>query len=146
MYVGDKMNYYNYLININKQVCNESKVRTKNIGYFEIIGKAIDDALQAENQTALFNSAMHVASLIKLFQPFYDGNHRTALIVFGDILNEKQCNFDYERALDDMNNGRLTIPTIYEESDIVTFPSEWYAYLLTETKKVFKFKIKKPCI
>ena len=134
MYVGDKMNYYNYLISINKQVCDESKVRTRNIGYFEIIGKAIDDALQTNNQMKVFNSAMHVASLIKLFQPFYDGNHRTALIAFGDILNAKHYDFDYERALDDMNNGVLNIPTIYEERDVVIFPSEWYAYISTETK------------
>ena len=77
---------------------------------------------------------MRVASLIKLFQPFYDGNHRTALIVFGNILNEKHFDFDYESALNDMNNGRLNIPTIYEANDEINFPNEWYTYLFMNTK------------
>ncbi|MBR3523373.1 MAG: hypothetical protein IKN87_01650 [Bacilli bacterium] len=123
------MNCYDHLFNINKHICHDSKVRTENTIVFKIIEKAINNAKKTNNFSEILNNAMYVAALIKLYQPFMDGNHRTALITFGNILNEKGYDFDYVKALDDMNNGKLNIPTIYEESDIVTFPSEWSEYI-----------------
>ena len=123
------MKYYEYLLNINKLVCKESKVRTANLYIFTIIEKAIDIAFISENDKSLLTNAMRVAALIKLFQPFSDGNHRTALIVFGNILNKKGFYFDYEKALEDMENHKLNIPTIYDENDKVSFPEQWYEYI-----------------
>ena len=77
----------------------------------------------------ILNSAMKVCALIKLYQPFYDGNHRTALIVFGDLITSKGYTFDYVSALNDMGNKKLNIPTIYSEEDSIGNYDKWFKYI-----------------
>ena len=134
------MNYCDFLLNINKLFCDEAKIRTKKMEVFVVIGKAIDDALSTDNYEDLLNLAMRAAALIKMFQPFMDGNHRTALAVFGKILNEKGYSFDYDRALQDMSKGKLNLPTLYDETDSVTFPSKWVDYISGSLEGTFEIK------
>ena len=93
-----------YLTQINKNICgDEFKIRD--------------------------NSYFNLIYLIKLFQPFSDGNHRTALIVFGDLITNRGFIFDYVGALNDMCNNKLNIPTIYTENDKVGSFNNWYKYI-----------------
>ena len=123
------MNYFDYLFNINKHICKDAKLRTKNPNCFAAIEKEINKALNADKYNEILEYAMRVAALIKLYQPFVDGNHRTALIVFGNILTEKGYGFDYVKALDDMNNKKLNIPTIYDETDKIAISSNLVDYI-----------------
>lgn len=123
------MDYMDYLFSINKHICKDAKIRTENLDSFIEIGQEINKALNANKYSDILEYAMKAAALIKLYQPFEDGNHRTALIVFGNILTEKGYIFDYVKALDDMNNKQLNIPTLYENTDEIYIPSKWIEYI-----------------
>ena len=69
----------------------------------------------------IIEKAIYAAALIKLYQPFFDGNNRTALVVLKDILNKKGIYFDYEHAAKDMEEHSLTIPTIYKSNTNIEF-------------------------
>jgi fido (protein-threonine AMPylation protein) len=89
----------------------------------------------------IFNKAIRAAALIKLYQPFRDGNNRTGIIVFGNIISEKAYIFDYACALYDSKVGKLKIPTIFDKNDIVSFPSTWNEYI-SKHKKQSEINIK----
>ena len=108
--------YKQYIIETNKKICKDSKLRKDN--YLDNISNFITIALT--EQENIIQNAIKVAAVIKLYQPFYDGNHRTALIIFSDILTQKGYTFDIEQALNDMNNHKLNIPTIYDETDSIS--------------------------
>lgn len=108
--------YKQYIIETNKKICKDSKLRKDN--YLDNISNFITIALTEQNN--IIQNAIKVAAVIKLYQPFYDGNHRTALIIFSDILTQKGYTFDIEQALNDMNNHKLNIPTIYDETDSIS--------------------------
>ena len=106
--------YFDYICKINKAICN-NEFELRYTDCFGIFDKYINIACnEIEGHWILYNS-MKVCALIKLYQPFYDGNHRTALIVFGDLISSKGFTFDYVSALNDMANRKLNIPTIYSE-------------------------------
>jgi fido (protein-threonine AMPylation protein) len=99
------MTYYSILKKINTEICNnDSQIRDNTS--INIIDNAIEEAINSQDEETLIK-AMKVAALIKLFQPFYDGNHRTALIIFGNIISQKGYTFDYQTALNDMKNKKL---------------------------------------
>lgn len=125
------MNYVNYLIEINKKICEKNNVRDMNS--LEIISNAIN-AIDQNDKSTFLNSAMKISALIKLYQPFYDGNHRTAIIVFGDLLVQNGYEFDYEAALSDMKNHKLNLPTLYSEEDEITNISKFEKYILSYPK------------
>lgn len=129
------MSYINYLYEINKTIDKDSKIR--NIECIEIINNAIHEAMCTDNN--ILENCMQVAALIKLFQPFYDGNNRTALIVFGDLITQKGYEFNYTSALENMKNHKLNIPTIYSEIDRVGNFNNWLQYI----KKPKKLTIQK---
>ena len=108
--------YKQYIIETNKKVCKDSKLRKNN--YLDNISNFITIALTEQDN--IIQNAIKAAAVIKLYQPFYDGNHRTALIIFSDILTQKGYTFDIEQALNDMNNHKLNIPTIYDETDSIS--------------------------
>ena len=124
--------YEQYLCNINQRVCKNSKLRDKT--YLETISNFITTALN-ENDNIIQN-AIKVAALIKLYQPFENGNHRTGLIVFSDILTQKGYTFDINQALQDMQNHKLNIPTIYEETDSISdsYIERYNKYILEKPK------------
>ena len=126
------MKYYDYLSEINKIICEDSEIRTNSLGFFPIIEEAIDRALNSD--VDILYKAMKAAAVIVLYQPFVDGNHRTGLIVFGNILNQKSYDFDYKSALFDMYNYELNIPTVYSEHDEFSFPEEWNKYISKQEK------------
>ena len=134
------MDYYDYLVDINKMVCEDSETRSECLQFFPSISKAISEAMNSDEDNLLYN-AMRVATLIALYQPFMDGNHRTGLLIFGVILNNRGYDFDFDRALDDMNNYKLAIPIIYKEDDQFTYPEEWSNYYSKRTEKVGKGKV-----
>ena len=97
-----------YLSQINKNICgNDFKIRDNS--YFKLIYDFINTTNNIEDENEFLKSAMKVSALIKLFQPFCDGNHRTALIVFGDLITNRGFSFDYISALNDMSNKKLNI-------------------------------------
>ena len=118
-----------YLSNVNKYFCKDSEIRIKNSLFFSKIGEYIIDAIKCDDYSKMLNKAMRIAELIVLFQPFYDGNNHTALVVFGNILDKKGYNFDYINALSAMDNYYLIIPCIHEEDDNIPFPEEWNVYI-----------------
>lgn len=126
------MKYYDYLSEINKIICEDSEIRTNSLGFFPIIEEAIDRALNSD--VDILYKAMKAAAVIVLYQPFVDGNHRTGLIVFGNILNQKGYDFDYKSALFDMYNYELNIPTVYSEHDEFSFPEKWNKYISKQEK------------
>ena len=106
-----------YLTHINKNICDDSKIRVNDIIYFKEIDIAIKNAMNSKDYKTTIERAIYAAALIKLYQPFFDGNNRTALVVLKDILNKKGIYFDYEHAAKDMEEHSLTIPTIYSPND-----------------------------
>ena len=124
--------YKKYIIETNKKICKDSKLRKDN--YLDNISNFITIALTEQNN--IIQNAIKVAAVIKLYQPFYDGNHRTALIIFSDILTQKGYTFDIEQALNDMNNHKLNIPTIYVETDSISdsYIQRYDKYILDKPK------------
>jgi len=117
-----------YLININKCICG-NKFEIRDVDCLKIINEFIEKFVTLEDENIVLNSAMKISALIKLYQPFYDGNHRTALIVFGDLITSKGYSFDYQTAFNDMSNKRLNIPTIYSEDDEIGTFNKWFKYI-----------------
>ena len=124
--------YKQYIIETNKKICKDSKLRKDN--YLDNISNFITIALTEQDN--IIQNAIKVAAVIKLYQPFYDGNHRTALIIFSDILTQKGYTFDIEQALNDMNNHKLNIPTIYDETDSISdsYIQKYDKYILDKSK------------
>ena len=124
--------YKQYIIETNKKICKDSKLRKDN--YLDNISNFITIALTEQNN--IIQNAIKVAAVIKLYQPFYDGNHRTALIIFSDILTQKGYTFDIEQALNDMNNHKLNIPTICVETDSISdsYIKRYDKYILDKPK------------
>lgn len=124
--------YKKYICDINQKVCNDSKIRNEK--YLDIINNYIIHALNEQND--IIQNAIKVAALIKLYQPFEDGNHRTALIIFSDILTQKGYIFNIKQALIDMKNHKLNIPTIYSEEETVSnsYISRYDQYILEKPK------------
>lgn len=126
--------YKQYIIDTNKNICKDSTIRKEE--YLNNISNFITFALQEENN--VIENAIKVAALIKLYQPFYDGNHRTALIIFSDILHQKEYTFDIEQALNDMKEHKLNIPTIYTEEDTISqsYIARYSKYILDKPKSL----------
>ena len=124
--------YKQYIIETNKKICKDSKLRKDN--YLDNISNFITIVLTEQDN--IIQNAIKVAAVIKLYQPFYDGNHRTALIIFSDILTQKGYTFDIEQALNDMNNHKLNIPTIYDETDSISdsYIQRYDKYILDKPK------------
>ena len=77
-------------------VCGEiTKIRDSKS--LKVISNAINIALydSKNDRESILQSSMQVAALIKLLQPFDDGNHRTGLIVFGWLIQLKGYSFDF---------------------------------------------------
>ncbi len=115
------MDYLERLKTVNSRICNcESKYR---LGFSEKdlinqeIGKLINEA--SDDYKCVLTRCLQVSSLIKLYQPFEDGNHRTGLVLLYMLLNMKGYTFDLEVALTDMKEHRLNLPTIYEVGDAI---------------------------
>lgn len=113
------MDYIKYLSDINSNFCDVSEIRTKNITNLKRIEAAYHDAIESEDYNTLINKTIYTAALITLYQPFYDGNHRTALVVCKDILNQKGYSFDFSRAMDDIKNRKPLIPILYDPDEII---------------------------
>ena len=124
------MKYIDYLLKINSHFCKESKIRTKDKTHLEIIEDAYNDAIVSDDYETVLNKAVYVAAIIKLYQPFYDGNNRTALVACKDILVKKGFNFDYEKAMNDMQSNKLVIPTLYEIDDKIGNIYDWISYMI----------------
>lgn len=126
--------YKQYIINTNKKICKNSQVR--NYNYLNNISSSITKTLAEESN--IIQNALQVAAIIKLYQPFYDGNHRTALIIFSDILTQKGYTFNIEQALIDMKNHKLNIPTIYTETDAISqiYIEKYNKYILDKPKSL----------
>ena len=124
--------FINYVCKINRSLCGENNIR--DIECLENISNYYEIALNDKNN--FLCSSMKVAALIKLFQPFHDGNHRTAIIVFGDLLNTKGYEFDYDAALLDIKNHKLNLPTLYSQDDEVTNISKFEKYILNKPKSL----------
>lgn len=127
-----KFMFIDYVCDINKKLCGENNVRDLDI--LNKISKYYNYALNDENN--FLCSSMKVAALIKLFQPFHDGNHRTAIILFSDLLNSKGYEFDLNSALLDMMEHKLNLPTLYSEEDEITNVSKFEKYILNMPKKL----------
>lgn len=124
--------YKQYIIDTNKKVCKDSKIRMQE--YLNNISKFITIAIQEEDN--IIYNAIKAAAVIKLYQPFINGNHRTALIIFSDILTQKGYTFDINQALQDMKNHTLNIPTIYDETDTISqsYIQRYDKYILDKPK------------
>lgn len=124
--------FVDYVCKINSNLCGEYNIR--DIESLRSISKYYEFALNDEDN--FLCSSMKVAALIKLFQPFHDGNHRTAIIVFGNLLNTKGYEFDYDAALLDIKSHKLNLPTLYSEDDEITNISKYEKYILNKPKSL----------
>jgi len=116
------MDYFSELVSINKIVCGEESGVRKNYDFQNDINTLVDKILN-NNDNDIVYRCLNIASIIKLLQPFYDGNNRTALIYFGNLLEKNGYDFDYDSALYDMSKHKLTIPVIYNEDDKIGIKS-----------------------
>ncbi len=115
------MDYLERLKVVNSRICNYES--TYRFGFSEknLINQEIRKLIQEESEDYRYvlTRCLQVSSLIKLYQPFDDGNHRTGLVLLYMLLNMKGYNFDLESALSDMKEHRLNLPTIYEVGDAI---------------------------
>ena len=87
----------------------------------DVINEAFNDALACEdNDEVIIHKTMRLAALIKLFQPFSDGNNRTAVLLIGYILNKKGISFNTRGAMKEFHDRKLIIPTIYDVDDNIS--------------------------
>ena len=127
------MTYYEKLYKINQLVCkDEAKLRTQDFQHLAVIDQAINEALNETDYKRILHKATKVASLIKLYQPFVDGNNRTGLIAFNIIITKKGIAFNLKEAFKDLKNNNFSIPTIYDSNDLVFIPKSWLKYLKKE--------------
>lgn len=117
-----------YLSKINERFCYVSLLRDSK--YIELINYYYQVALN-DDENFLY-SAFKVACLIKLFQPFCDGNHRTALVVLYDLLKLKGYEFDIESALNDINNHTLHLPLLYTHDEEIDDISDYEKYIISK--------------
>lgn len=120
----------NIIIEINKFVCYQNSNIRKEAN-FEIINNSLDKCLKDNSISEEYvKNCLYCAALIKLFQPFSDGNHRTGLILFGKLLEKNGFIFDYDTALMDMSNHKLNLPTFYSEDDDITSIERFKKYIV----------------
>ena len=87
----------------------------------DVINEAFKDVLACEDTNeVIIHKTMRLAALIKLFQPFIDGNNRTAVLLIGYILNNKGISFNTRGAMRGFHDKKLIIPTIYDIDDSIT--------------------------
>lgn len=115
-----------YLSSINERFCYVSLIRDEQ--YFDIINNYYQIALN-DDVTFLY-SAFKVACLIKLYQPFYDGNHRTSLVVLRDLLDLKGYKFDLDSALADIENHTLHLPLLFTHDEVIDDISDYEKYII----------------
>lgn len=118
----------NHLFKINKRFCRPALIR--DIKYLTVINYYYDLAVNDDDN--FLCSAFKVASLIKLYQPFCDGNHRTALTVLSDLLSSKGYVFDLDTALDDLENHCLHLPLIYKPTETIDDISDYEKYIINK--------------
>ena len=132
------MSYFKLLCDINKFICHDLfQVRKNNIGYIAVIDKEIIKTLMLKNDKCEYiKSAIRVASLIKLYQLFYDGNHRTAVVMFGLLIHNIGYSFDFDKALQDVRDHKLNIPTIYDIDDAIAEHVDLENYIIENKKNI----------
>lgn len=121
---------YQELININQYVTGiENNIRD-NLNEIDIINNAIMSCLYDDDISDNYiRKCIYLAALIKLYQPFKDGNNRSALIMLWLFLNKNNICFDLEQALIDLKKYKLNISTIYSEEDKITNKDKIIKYI-----------------
>lgn len=120
---------FDNLVTINKKQTKEGfGIREENLQFVKIIEKYIDIAEASKED--IIKNAMKCAAVIKLYQVFYDGNHRTALIVYACLLKKHGIKFNLLDALKDMSEGKLNLPTIYDHEEEIEEDPELHRYLV----------------
>lgn len=114
---------FNYLVNIHKRVFNidEDDFRD-NLGddVKEIIASSLNKInKEYKNLNELVSDFLQFGGYVYLFQPFIDGNKRTVLSIYKEILDAKSINLDWNIIL---NNYRYVdlIPIFDSPSDTVS--------------------------
>ena len=123
-----------YLCNINEKFCMVSILRDSS--NLNIINYYYQVALNDKDN--FLCSAFKIACLIKLYQPFCDGNHRTSLVVLNDLLNLKRYKFDLDTALDDIENHTLHLPLLFTHDEVIDDISDYEKYIISrpQTKRL----------
>lgn len=119
-----------YLSKINERFCYVSIIRDTE--FLDIINYYYQIALNDEEN--FLCSAFKVACLIKLYQPFCDGNHRTSLVVLNDLLSLKGYKFDLDMALNDIENHTLHLPLIYGPDEEIDDISNYEKYIISRSQ------------
>lgn len=114
---------FNYLVNIHKRVfnINEDDFRD-NLGddVKEIIASSLNKInKEYQNLNELVSDLLQFGGYVYLFQPFIDGNKRTALSIYKEILDSRNINLDWNKIL---NNFRYVdlIPIFDSPFDTVS--------------------------
>lgn len=115
-----------YLSKINETFCYVSIIRDTT--YLNVINDYYKIALNSNDNEFLY-CAFKVACLIKLYQPFCDGNHRTSLVVLSDLLSTRGYIFDLETALYDLENHTLHLPLLYDSNEEIDDISNYKKYI-----------------
>ena len=97
--------------------------------------KSISLTLKSNNNYEEYiKECLKCAALIKLCQPFNDGNNRTGLVLFVLLLQKRGYVFNLNLALEDMKNHKLTIPVFYDLNDNIESISAFKKYFLNLDK------------
>ncbi len=78
---------------INNLFCNLGIRKNKKV--IKLIENEIFKMLELNKKEINIASIINVISLIQLYQPFFDGNHRTSIIFFKIVMKEFVPNFKY---------------------------------------------------
>lgn len=93
-----------------------------------------------ENVEELLTNLLITCSKLKLYQPFYDGNHRTILAFMYLFLKQRGYLLDMDAAWNDYLQGRNFLPVFYEDTDKMhySYVDKFFKYISKTNKGIKK--------
>ncbi len=95
---------FNYLVNIHKRLfnINEDDFRDNlDNDTKELIGSSLNRMnKEYANLNELVSDLLQFGGNVYLFQPFIDGNKRTVICIYKEVLNSKEIVLDWNKILD----------------------------------------------
>lgn len=112
--------YFEILVSIHESIFKEYNFGLRPLFTQMLeINQAIEELYTKEYKTLdeLVDDILHCSAITLLYQPFWDGNHRTILAFIKHFLCSKEHCFNIDRIQEDFLTNTNMIPIIYNSSE-----------------------------
>lgn len=128
--------YFELLVSIHSNIYQEYDFGVRpSFSQKQELNQILEQLYKKEYQTKeeLLNDLLKCCAVIILLQPFYDGNHHTALEFIKYYLDSKNYTLDMAGIQKDYQNGNDVLPLIYSKEEKV--PKECIKILTRNIKR-----------